>query len=151
MKLFLSVLSLMALFTQVTLAQTSAHTKEDSQAILNLINSYTKSRDTKDTVLLKTILTKDIDQLVSSGVWRSGIKEAINGMMESSASNPGERTLHVERIRFLAEKVALVDARYEIKNPDGSVRKMWSSFMVVENDKKWRISAIRNMLPSSGN
>ena len=101
--------------------------------------------------MLKQILTKDIDQLVSSGVWRSGINEAIKGMMESSTSNPGERKLHVERIRFLAEKVALVDARYEIKNPDGSVRKMWSSFLVVEDDKKWRISAIRNMLPSSGN
>ncbi|WP_296704674.1 DUF4440 domain-containing protein [Algoriphagus sp.] len=131
-----------------SLAQTSSHTKEDSQAILNLINSYSKSRDTKDTILLKKILTKDIDQLVSSGVWRSGISEAIKGMMESSTSNPGERTLHVERIRFLNETVGLVDARYEIKNPDGSVRKMWSSFMVVDDGKSWRISAIRNMLPA---
>jgi uncharacterized protein (TIGR02246 family) len=150
MKTFLFTLVIFLSIAQ-TYAQTSAHTKEDSQAILNLISSYTKSRDTKDTVLLKQILTKDIDQLVSSGVWRSGINEAIKGMMESSTSNPGERTLHVERIRFLAEKVALVDARYEIKNPDGTVRKMWSSFMVIESDKKWRISAIRNMLPSSGN
>lgn len=129
-------------------AQTSSHTKEDSQAILNLINSYSKSRDAKDTVLLKKILTKDIDQLVSSGLWRSGIQEAIKGMMESSTSNPGERTLHVEKIRFLAEEVALVDARYEIKNPDGSIRKMWSSFTVVDDGKRWRISAIRNMLPA---
>ena len=151
MMIRLTILSLFLFFTLSSYAQTSAHTKEDSQAILNLINSYTKSRDTKDTVLLKQILTKDIDQLVSSGVWRSGINEAIKGMMESSTSNPGERTLHVERIRFLAETVALVDARYEIKNPDGTVRKMWSSFMVIESDKKWRISAIRNMLPSSGN
>jgi uncharacterized protein (TIGR02246 family) len=147
----LTIFAFFLFFSTAGFAQTSAHTKEDSQAILNLINSYTKSRDTKDTVLLKQILTKDIDQLVSSGIWRSGIKEAIKGMMESSVSNPGERTLHVERIRFLVEKVALVDARYEIKNPDGSIRKMWSSFMVVEDEKKWRIAAIRNMLPSSGN
>jgi len=129
-------------------AQTSKHTKEDSQAILNLINDYNKSRDTKDTVLLKQILTKDIDQLVSSGLWRTGINEAIKGMMESSLSNPGERKLHVEKIRFLGEDVGLVDARYEIKNQDGTVRKMWSSFLVVDNGKRWKISAIRNMLPS---
>jgi uncharacterized protein (TIGR02246 family) len=129
-------------------AQTSQHTKEDSQAILNLIKSYNKARDTKDTVLLKNILTKDVDQLVSSGTWRSGITEAIKGMMESSSSNPGERTLHVEKIRFPNETVGLVDARYEIKNPDGSIRKMWSSFLVVDDGKSWRISAIRNMLPA---
>ncbi|MBN7815239.1 YybH family protein [Algoriphagus pacificus] len=131
-----------------TFSQTKDITKENSQEIINLISSYSKSRDTKDTVLLKKILTKDIDQLVSSGVWRSGIQEAIKGMMESSTSNPGERTLHVEKIRFMAEEVALVDARYEIKNPDGSIRKMWSSFTVVDDGKSWRISAIRNMLPA---
>ncbi len=69
-------------------------------------------------------------------------------MMESSTSNPGERTLHVEKIKFLNETVGLVDARYEIKNPDGSIRKMWSSFTVIDDGKSWRISAIRNMLPA---
>ncbi len=128
-------------------AQTSAQSKAESQEILNLINSYSKSRETKDTVLLKKILTKDIDQLVSSGEWRSGIDAAIKGMMQSSTSNPGERSLHVERIRYLSDEVALVDARYEIKNPDGSIRKMWSSFTIVD-DKGWKISAIRNMLPA---
>ena len=131
-----------------TFSQTKDITKENSQEIINLISSYSKSRDTKDTVLLKKILTKDIDQLVSSGLWRSGIQEAIKGMMESSTNNPGERTLHVEKIRFMADEVALVDARYEIKNPDGSIRKMWSSFSVVDDGKSWRISAIRNMLPA---
>ncbi|MEN2281379.1 nuclear transport factor 2 family protein [Algoriphagus sp. SE2] len=148
MKTLLTLFTFYLIFSFSSIAQTSNHTKEDSQAILNLINSYSKSRDTKDTVLLKKILTKDIDQLVSSGVWRSGIKEAIAGMMQSSTSNPGERTLHVEKIRFLGEEVALVDARYEIKNADGSIRKMWSSFMVVDDGKSWRISAIRNMLPA---
>lgn len=128
-------------------AQNSPQSKAESQEILNLINSYSKSRETKDTVLLKKILTKDIDQLVSSGEWRSGIDAAIKGMMQSSTSNPGERSLHVERIRYLSDEVALVDARYEIKNPDGSIRKMWSSFTIVD-DKGWKISAIRNMLPA---
>lgn len=133
--------------SSTSFSQTSPQSKAESQEILNLINSYSKSRDTKDTVLLKKILTKDIDQLVSSGEWRSGIDTAIKGMMESSNSNPGERSLHVDRIRFMNEDVALVDARYEIKNSDGSVRKMWSSFTIVDQ-KGWKISAIRNMLPA---
>lgn len=129
-------------------SQNHPQSKATSQEILNLINSYSKSRETKDTVLLKKILTKEIDQLVSSGEWRTGINEAIKGMMASSTNNPGTRTLHVERIRFVGDEVALVDARYEIKNPDESIRKMWSSFTVVDTGKGWKIAAIRNMLPA---
>lgn len=128
--------------------QNPLDTKEESQEIINLINSYSKARDTKDTVLLKEILVKDVDQLVSSGVWRKGIAEAVKGMMESSTSNPGDRTLKVESIRFMNPNVALVDARYEIKNEDGTIRKMWSTFAVISEKEQWKISAIRNMLPS---
>ena len=40
--------------------------------------------------------------------------------------------------------------RYEIQNADGSVRKMWSSFVVVDDKKTWKITAIRNMEPATG-
>ncbi len=129
-------------------SQNTSDTQSASQEIIDLISSYSTSRDTKDTVLLKKILTKDIDQLVSSGVWRKGIAQAIEGMMESSTSNPGDRTLKVESIRFMNADAALVDARYEIKNEDGTIRKMWSTFVVVSEKEKWKISAIRNMLPA---
>jgi len=99
-------------------------------------------------VLLKEILVKDIDQLVSSGVWRNGIAAAVKGMMESSTENPGDRTLKVESIRFLDPEVAIVDCRYEIKNTNGTIRKMWSTFMVVVETEQWKIAAIRNMLPA---
>lgn len=144
----ISLLSLLITLSFSAFSQNHPQAKAESQEILNLINSYSKSRDTKDTVLLKKILTKEIDQLVSSGEWRTGIDAAIKGMMESSTNNPGTRSLHVERIRFLGDDVALVDARYEIKNPDESIRKMWSSFSVVDNGKGWKIAAIRNMLPA---
>jgi len=48
-----------------------------------------------DTVMLKSILTPDVDQLVSSGEWRTGIEGAMKGMVRSSTSNPGKRTLVV--------------------------------------------------------
>lgn len=128
--------------------QNPLNTKGESQEIIDLINSYSKARETKDTVLLKEILVEDIDQLVSSGEWRKGIEEAVQGMMESSSANPGDRTLKVESIRFLNPDAAVVDARYEIKNSSGTIRKMWSTFIVVLETEQWKISAIRNMLPS---
>jgi len=45
---------------------------------------------------------------------------------------------------------ALVDTRYEIANADGSIRKMWSTFIVVYEGNRWKITAIRNMLPTKG-
>jgi uncharacterized protein (TIGR02246 family) len=130
-----------------------AQPKQDEQArlaIIHLIDQYSTSRETQDTVLLKSLLTEDIDQLVSTGEWRRGFAGSFAGMMRSSTSNPGDRTLAVEQVRFLSPTVAVVDARYEIKNANGSIRKMWSTFVVVNDKKSWRITAIRNMLPSGG-
>ncbi|MFT4857140.1 MAG: hypothetical protein ACI9UV_001309 [Algoriphagus sp.] len=151
MKLLLIPFILLIVIAQAGFAQTSEKQKADSNEILHLINQYSSARDSRDTVLLRQILTGDVDQLFSSGEWRNGMDAAIKGMLNSSTSNPGDRKLTVEKIRFLSENSALVDARYIITNPDQTMRKMWSSFVVVRNKKNWRMSAIRNMLPSSGN
>jgi uncharacterized protein (TIGR02246 family) len=126
------------------------NTPGDSQrkAITFLIDQYSQARETMDTVLLKTILTTDVDQLVSTGEWRNGKSAAVEGMLKSSASSPGTRTLQVDKIRMINPTSAIVDCRYEIQNSDGTIRKMWSSFIVVGDKKTWKISAIRNMLPS---
>lgn len=39
--------------------------------IYDLVDAYSEAREKKDTVLLKKILTTDIDQLVSTGEWRA--------------------------------------------------------------------------------
>ena len=117
--------------------------------IQKLIDDYSRARDKKDTILLKSILTDDIDQLVSTGEWRNGLSEAIQGMQRSSQNSPGERSLIVEKVRFLDPNNAIADARYEIKNPDGSIRKMWSTFFALRQKNQWKITAIRNMLPST--
>jgi hypothetical protein len=113
-----------------------------------LIDKYSQSREKRDTVLLKGILTSDIDQLVSTGEWRAGIDASVKGMLNSSASSPGARRLEVEKIRLLNENNAIVDCKYEITNPDGTLRRMWSTFIIVSRQGTWKISAIRNMLPS---
>ena len=122
-------------------------TKKQQQDISMLIDNYSKAREQMDTVLLKNILTDDIDQLVSSGEWRQGIAQSVKGMLRSSSSNAGARTIIIDKMRLLTTSIALVDTRYEIINADGTTRKMWSTFVVVHNKSSWKIAAIRNMLP----
>jgi len=121
----------------------------EQKAIGALIDRYSEAREKSDTFLLKSILTEDIDQLVSTGEWRVGMRTAIDGMQKSSVSSPGNRTLTIDRIRLLNANCAMVDCRYEIINAENGSRKMWSSFVVVKVRKEWKITAIRNMLPAT--
>jgi uncharacterized protein (TIGR02246 family) len=129
-------------------AQNKPSNDKQKQNIYTLIDNYSQAREKQDTVLLKSILTPDVDQLVSSGEWRNGIQGSVRGMLRSSESNRGSRKLIVEKIRFINSESAIVDARYEIQNTDGSIRKMWSTFIVVKTKNDWKITAIRNMLPT---
>ena len=124
---------------------------KQQKAISSLIDQYSQAREKRDTALLKTILTSDVDQLVSTGEWRIGINAAVEGMMKSSANSPGTRTLTIEKIQTITASSAIVDCRYEIQNTDGTLRKMWSTFIVIADKKVWKIRAIRNMLPAPNN
>lgn len=129
--------------------QNSVPSEHQRKAISVLIDQYSEAREKSDTVLLKTILTTNVDQLVSNGEWRTGIDAAVQGMQKSSANNPGIRTLQIDKIRMLNATVAVVDCKYEIQNTDSTMRRMWSTFIVIVEKKVWKISAIRNMLPAS--
>ncbi|GAB2483931.1 nuclear transport factor 2 family protein [Algoriphagus taiwanensis] len=146
-----NLLWIIYLFPSIAFSQIKPGQKEDAVKIHHLINQYSEAREKQDTVLLKSILTEDVDQLVSSGEWRNGIREAVDGMLRSSNANPGTRTLEVEKIRFFGDETAMVDCRYIIKNTNGSERNMWSSFIVIWKRNQWKIAAIRNMNPSSSN
>ena len=131
--------------------QDTTVTDKMKKAISSLIDQYSQAREKRDTALLKTILTSDVDQLVSTGEWRIGINAAVEGMMKSSANSPGTRTLTIEKIQTITASSAIVDCRYEIQNTDGTLRKMWSTFIVIADKKVWKIRAIRNMLPAPNN
>jgi uncharacterized protein (TIGR02246 family) len=131
-------------------AQQKAPTDKQKKDISALIDKYSLARETRDTVLLKAILTPDVDQLVSTGEWRNGVQSSVKGMLRSSAATPGTRTLTIEKIRLISSTSAIVDCRYDIQNEDGTPRKMWSTFIAVSEKGTWKISAIRNMLPSGG-
>ncbi len=140
-------IGLCLLFVVPNFGQDAVNDKAQEREITALIDTYSSARTEKDSLVLDGILTEDIDQLVSSGIWRKGKMTALRGMLQSSETNPGERSLVIEQIRFLKKDCAIVDARYHIQNTDGTERRMWSTFFVVQDDSKWKISAIRNMLP----
>jgi len=129
-------------------AQDSGNESLNKKDIRTLIDQYAQARETRDTALLRHILTEDVDQLVSTGEWRRGQDTALKGMLQSSTRNPGGRTLQVENIRYLTTSSALVDARYKIENADGTIRSMWSTFVVMYLEDHWKITAIRNMRPA---
>lgn len=116
--------------------------------IETVINQYAQAREKGDTILLKSLLMPDIDQLVSNGEWRNGIGTAVRGMQQSSSTNPGARILQVDKMRMLNAATAIVDCRYEIRQTAGTDRRMWSTFILVKDRKSWKITAIRNMLPA---
>lgn len=146
-----TILLFLLLLPSLAFSQIKPDQKEDAVKINALMDQYSQARETKDTVLLRKILTQDVDQLVSNGDWRTGIRQAVDGMLRSLNANPGTRKLSVEKIKFLNDEIALVDCRYVITDPDGMERNLWSSFTVVFHKKAWKISAIRNMKPSEGN
>ncbi|MDA0205024.1 MAG: nuclear transport factor 2 family protein [Acidobacteria bacterium] len=115
--------------------------------IIQIVADYNAARDSQDPKAIERLFVDDADQLVSNVVWRHGKDTLVQGMLASSAGNPGDRTLTVETVRFVTSDVALADARYEIAGAQG-VRKMWSTFLVVKTANGWRIAAIRNMLPA---
>ena len=149
MKNFALVLLVNLIMPMLLFSQDNLPNAEQRKSISSLIDQYSEAREKRDTTLLKTILTNDVDQLVSTGEWRNGMSAAVEGMLRSSASTPGTRTLHIEKIRMLNSNSAIVDCKYEIQNKDGTARKMWSTFLVIAVKENWKISAIRNMLPVS--
>ncbi len=119
------------------------------QAVRDLVSDYAQAREDRDTAAILRLFTPDADQLVSSGVWRQGRKSLVKGMIGSSRRNPGERSIVVERVRFLNDRTALADARYTIKGAAaGKDRQMWSTFVAVKRRDQWKLTAIRNMLPA---
>lgn len=74
----------------------------DQSAVEQLVAKYAAARESRDSKVIEPLFTDDADQLVSSGIWRRGRDELVKGMLGSSRSNPGERTITVETVRFPA-------------------------------------------------
>jgi len=119
-----------------------------TEDINRVVQAYSDAREASNPEEIRQLLTDDADQLVSSGQWRRGKETLVEGMLQSSQSNPGQRTLTVETVRLISIDVAITDARYDIKRTDGTERNMWSTFILRKEANQWKIAAIRNMMPA---
>jgi uncharacterized protein (TIGR02246 family) len=128
------------------MGQQPANPSQDEAAVKQLVARYNAARDEEQPEAIRSLFTEDADQLVSSGEWRRGREPLVDGMLRSSRQNPGKRRLTVEAVRFVSPDVAIADARYVIAG--AATRDMWSTFVAVRTPAGWRLSAIRNMLPT---
>ena len=72
--------ALITLFTLSSVLTTNAQETiidPEKIEIYTLIEMYAQARAAKDSLQLKAILTKEADQLVSSGKWRNNKEEAL--------------------------------------------------------------------------
>jgi uncharacterized protein (TIGR02246 family) len=122
--------------------------EQDQAAIRAIVAEYLQARERRDAQAIRALFTEDADQLTSSGDWRKGRDEVVRGTLASSQQTGGQRTITIETVRFPQPDVAIADGRYELTGVNEGTRKMWTSFVFVRNAGKWRIAAIRNMLPA---
>lgn len=143
--LFLSSIFYSSLAYSQIAADQSAH----EAAITQLIAQYLAVREQNDEQALLALLTEDIDQLTTSGTLRSGRDGVSSGSLASTRNNSGTRSINVETIRFIRPDVAIVNGSYNIidriDKPDSHYL---TTFIVVMEDDRWKVSAIRNMRPN---
>lgn len=121
----------------------------NSRAIRDVVAQYMQARNNKDVKAIPRLFTSDADQLVSTGEWRKGIDELVRGTSASSKKEKNQSSITVENIRLIDPSVAIVDGRYRTVSLNGQTRNMWTTLVLKRTDGTWRITAIRNMLPSS--
>ena len=129
-------------------APNATQATRDESAIRDVVKEYVAAREQSDQRALAALFADGADQLTSSGEWRKGRDEVVRGTLESSKRTSGTRTITLETIRFPAAGIALADGRYEIAGGQEGTRRMWTTFLLVRTGERWRIAAIRNMLPA---
>lgn len=131
------------------LAQTTNVSSADANGIRQVVKNYLEAREHNDPKNVAALFTSDADQLVSSGEWRKGREAIVKGTLASSKNTGGRRTITVKNIRLVTPDVAIADGAYELSElKGGTTRDMWSTFIMKREADRWRIAAIRNMMPA---
>ena len=129
----------------VVAAQKPPATAADETAVRDLVRHFTEARMRSDAKALEALLTADVDQYTSAGEWRRGLARVVQGMIETSARNPGTRAIEVAAVRFLTPDIAVVDGGY---TTGADARQLWTTLIVKRDSSGWRIAGIRNASPT---
>jgi len=120
----------------------------DEDGVRSTVSKYLKARNEKAPDRVRSLFTADADQLVSTGEWRHGVDELVLGMMASSNKEQAKSSIAITDVRLIHPDVAIADGRYQTTSLDGTVRDMWTTFVLKRTGDGWSIAAIRNMKPS---
>ena len=148
MRLLTASLCLVAIAPLLAASQAKP-TSANEAAVRDVVKKYMEARDARDPRLIEALFTPDADQQTTSGEWRKGRAQIVPGTLAASKQNEGTRTITVDSVRFITPDVAIADGPYVITQPGGAVRRMWATIVVVRGTDGWRISAIRNMVPTA--
>ena len=132
------------------LAQAPADRAADEAAVRAVIQAFIDTREANDAAGLAALLTEDVDQRQTSGNVRSGRDAVVSGSLATTQSTGGRRTITVDSLRFVGPDVALADGRYDsLGRADGTDQRMLTSMVLKREAGRWKIAAIRNMLPAA--
>ena len=141
---------LLVFLTIATAASAAAQSRPantaDEAAVRDVVRRYSQARELNDPKAIEALFTEGADQYTTSGDWRRGVPQLVKGMLATSASNPGRRTINIAAVRFITPDVAIVDGEYLTGNDS---RPLWTTIVVQRVASGWRISAIRNAAPTS--
>jgi uncharacterized protein (TIGR02246 family) len=145
----LAVFCVLGVNVQVAPSRVAQGKGGDEAAVRDVVSNYVAARDRGDAAAVAAVFTEHADQLTSSGEWRRGRDVLVRGTLASSKANSGARTITIKTVRFPAADVAIADGEYVIAaTSTAQARKMWTSFVMIRSGGRWRIDAIRNMLPA---
>ena len=147
-RLSISILAV-ALFAGAAAAQ-SGDRAADEAAIRAVIQAFIDTREANDPAGLAALLTEDVDQRQTSGNVRSGRDAVVTGTMATQQSTGGRRTIAVDTLRFVDDDIAIADGRYDsVGRNDGGEQRMLTSMVLRREGGRWKIAAIRNMIPTA--
>jgi uncharacterized protein (TIGR02246 family) len=121
----------------------------DEAAVRDVVRRYVEARERRQAAEIEALFTPDADQYNTAGEWRRGRAAIVRGTLQSSARNPGTRTIQVESVRFITPDVAIADGPYAITSGGADPRRMWTTIVVVREGGGWKIAAIRNIAPTT--
>jgi len=148
MKLLAGVLSGLLISAAVS-AQSLEVRARDEAAVRDVVRRYVEARERRQSAEIEALFTADADQYTTAGDWRRGRTAIGRGTLQSSAQNPGTRTIQVESVRFVTPDVAIADGPYVITSGGADPRRMWTTLVIVREGSGWKIAAIRNIAPTS--
>jgi uncharacterized protein (TIGR02246 family) len=132
----------------VLFAQADARARDEA-AVRDLVRRYVEARERRQGSEIEALFTAEADQYTTAGEWRRGRAAIGRGTLQSSARNPGTRTIQVQSVRFVTPDVAIADGPYAITAGGTDARRMWTTIVAAREGGAWKIAAIRNIAPTN--